>query len=83
MEYREDLEYFYEDGYGYSINYEQACTPLKHIIENFGLGKQFKGKTITPFYNSVFFVYLPDKQYKSLRFLDQKGSFILPILELY
>ncbi|XP_032795585.1 multiple inositol polyphosphate phosphatase 1 [Daphnia magna] len=36
LEYREDLEYFYEDGYGYSINYEQACTPLKHIIENFG-----------------------------------------------
>ena len=35
LEYREDLEYFYEDGYGYPINYQQACTPLKNLFDNF------------------------------------------------
>ncbi|EFX64111.1 hypothetical protein DAPPUDRAFT_327766 [Daphnia pulex] len=40
LEYREDLEYFYEDGYGYQINYEQACAPLKkNIFENFSVSQ--------------------------------------------
>ena len=35
LEYREDLEYYYEDGYGFQINYEQACPPVKDILDNF------------------------------------------------
>ena len=35
MEYREDLEYFYEDGYGHSINYVQACPIVKDVVDHF------------------------------------------------
>ena len=35
LEYREDLEYFYEDGYGFSVNYEQACVPLNDVFKIF------------------------------------------------
>lgn len=37
MEYREDLEYYYEDGYGFPINYEQACPPIKNLYDQFKL----------------------------------------------
>jgi hypothetical protein len=35
LEYREDLEYFYEDGYGHSINYVQACPIVKDVVDHF------------------------------------------------
>jgi multiple inositol-polyphosphate phosphatase/2,3-bisphosphoglycerate 3-phosphatase len=35
MEYREDLEYYWQDGYGFDINYQQACVLMKDVIENF------------------------------------------------
>ena len=35
LEYREDLEYFYEDGYGNEINYVQACPVVKDIVDHF------------------------------------------------
>ena len=35
LEYREDLEYYYEDGYGFPINYVQACPPVKDVYDNF------------------------------------------------
>jgi multiple inositol-polyphosphate phosphatase/2,3-bisphosphoglycerate 3-phosphatase len=35
LEFREDLEYYYEDGYGYPINYEQACPPVKDLYDQF------------------------------------------------
>ena len=35
MEYREDLEYYYEDGYGYEINYKQACPIIKDVHDRF------------------------------------------------
>ncbi len=37
MEYREDLEYYYEDGYGFPINYVQACPPVQDVYEHFRL----------------------------------------------
>ncbi|KAK4014322.1 hypothetical protein OUZ56_026848 [Daphnia magna] len=35
LEYREDLEFYYENGYGFPINYEQACVPLKDVHDSF------------------------------------------------
>jgi len=35
LEYREDLDYYYEDGYGYEINYKQACPIIKDIHDRF------------------------------------------------
>jgi multiple inositol-polyphosphate phosphatase/2,3-bisphosphoglycerate 3-phosphatase len=35
LAYREDLEYFWKDGYGHEINYEQACTPVKDLLDFF------------------------------------------------
>ena len=35
MTFREDLEYFYEDSYGYEINYKQACIMIKDVMEKF------------------------------------------------
>ncbi|XP_076063631.1 multiple inositol polyphosphate phosphatase 1-like [Oratosquilla oratoria] len=35
LEYWQDLKGFYEDGYGHAINYEQACPPLKDLLEHF------------------------------------------------
>lgn len=35
MEYREDLDYYYQDGYGYEINYEQACPIIKDVHDRF------------------------------------------------
>jgi len=35
LEFREDLEYYYEDGYGFPINYEQACPPVKDLYDQF------------------------------------------------
>lgn len=32
MEYYEDLRYYWEYGYGHSINYEQTCDLLKDLI---------------------------------------------------
>ncbi|XP_071450920.1 multiple inositol polyphosphate phosphatase 1 isoform X2 [Hetaerina americana] len=35
MEYNEDLEYYWIDGYGFEINYKQACPPLKDLLDRF------------------------------------------------
>lgn len=35
MEYDEDLDYYWTDGYGYKINYEQACPPVKDFLDHF------------------------------------------------
>lgn len=35
MAYREDLEYFWKDGYGHEVNYEQACVPIQDLLEYF------------------------------------------------
>ncbi|XP_043496791.1 multiple inositol polyphosphate phosphatase 1-like [Polistes fuscatus] len=35
IEYLEDLEYYWIDGYGYKITYEQACVVLKDIFKFF------------------------------------------------
>lgn len=35
MEYDEDLDYYWTDGYGYPINYEQACPPVKDFLDHF------------------------------------------------
>lgn len=35
LEYSEDLKYYYKHGYGHSINYEQACPPIKEMIDHF------------------------------------------------
>lgn len=31
LEYAEDLDYYWIDGYGYKINYEQACPTIKDM----------------------------------------------------
>jgi hypothetical protein len=35
MAYREDLEYFYQDGYGHEINYLQATPPFQDLVSLF------------------------------------------------
>lgn len=35
IEYDEDLEYYWTDGYGFPINYEQACPPVKDFLDHF------------------------------------------------
>merc|ERR1712150_96980 len=35
LEYREDLRYYWQDGYGYRINGAQACVLVKDAIDNF------------------------------------------------
>lgn len=35
LEYTEDLQNYWKDGYGYPLNYEQACPVLKDLITNF------------------------------------------------
>jgi len=35
IEYREDLDYYYEDGYGHEINYQQACPMIKDVHDRF------------------------------------------------
>lgn len=35
MEYWHDLQYYYEDGYGHTINYQSACPPLQDLIQHF------------------------------------------------
>ena len=35
LEYAEDLQNYWKDGYGYPLNYEQACPVLKDLITNF------------------------------------------------
>jgi len=35
MEYHQDIEYYWIDGYGYELTYKQACEPIKDIIKNF------------------------------------------------
>jgi len=78
LEYREDLEYFYEDGYGYQINYEQACVPLKNIFDNFRLGNVRCSIILTFLMFSI-----SDNRLKKVVFPDQKDFFISLILELY
>ena len=34
LEYSEDLEYYWVDGYGYDINHEQACPLLTDMFEH-------------------------------------------------
>ncbi|XP_011170916.1 multiple inositol polyphosphate phosphatase 1 isoform X2 [Solenopsis invicta] len=36
FEYAEDLEFFWIDGYGYPLTYEQACVALKDMFDSFG-----------------------------------------------
>lgn len=40
MEYDEDLDYYWIDGYGFSINYEQACPPVKDFLDHFRAAMQ-------------------------------------------
>ncbi|CAG7786592.1 unnamed protein product [Allacma fusca] len=35
LEYQEDLEDYWQDGYAYPITYEQACMPLVDLVERF------------------------------------------------
>ncbi|BES97755.1 Multiple inositol polyphosphate phosphatase [Nesidiocoris tenuis] len=35
LEYGEDLKYYWRDGYGYRVSYEQACVLTKHIFDYF------------------------------------------------
>ena len=35
IEYQEDLKYYWRDGYGVPINYEQACVVIDDIIQHF------------------------------------------------
>ena len=35
LEYREDLEYYWQDGHAYGINSEQACVLAKDAVDNF------------------------------------------------
>lgn len=36
FEYAEDLEFYWIDGYGYPLTYEQACPALKDMFDFFG-----------------------------------------------
>ena len=35
LEYNEDLEGYWIDGYGFEVTYKQACTTFKDLIESF------------------------------------------------
>lgn len=35
LEFREDLEYFWQDGYGFEINFKPACVLMKDALANF------------------------------------------------
>ena len=35
MEYREDLKYYWKDGYGFKINTQQGCVLIKDAVDNF------------------------------------------------
>ena len=35
IEYQEDLKYYWRDGYGVPINYEQACVVIEDVIQHF------------------------------------------------
>ncbi|XP_059483647.1 multiple inositol polyphosphate phosphatase 1-like isoform X2 [Neocloeon triangulifer] len=35
LEYSSDLKYFWNDGYGYEINHEQACPMIQDMLANF------------------------------------------------
>ena len=35
LEYREDIKYYWKDGYGHTINTEQACVLVKDAVDNF------------------------------------------------
>ena len=35
LEYRQDLEYYWVDGYGHELTYKQACSPLVDVMEQF------------------------------------------------
>lgn len=35
LEYREDLDYYWKDGYGFKINWEQACPPFADALKFF------------------------------------------------
>ncbi|XP_076232027.1 multiple inositol polyphosphate phosphatase 1 [Calliopsis andreniformis] len=39
LEYAEDLEKYWIDGYGYKLNYEQACPALRDMFDFFALDK--------------------------------------------
>lgn len=32
MEYHEDLKYYWVDGYGYNVTYEQACPTFNDML---------------------------------------------------
>lgn len=36
LEYHQDLDYYWIDGYGYEINYKQACPAVNDLINHFG-----------------------------------------------
>jgi len=35
FEYLDDLDYYYKDGYGFEINWKQACNPVVDLISRF------------------------------------------------
>ncbi len=35
LEYREDLEYYWQSGYGYDLSHRQACVLVRNVLENF------------------------------------------------
>ncbi|CAG7833584.1 unnamed protein product [Allacma fusca] len=37
LEYRQDLEYYWVDGYGHELTYKQACAPIGDILDKFNM----------------------------------------------
>lgn len=35
LEYRQDVEYYWIDGYGFKLTYEQACPTIEDIVTKF------------------------------------------------
>ncbi|XP_069164443.1 multiple inositol polyphosphate phosphatase 1 isoform X1 [Procambarus clarkii] len=35
LEYWQDLDYYYTNGYGHAINYEMACPPVQDLLQHF------------------------------------------------
>jgi multiple inositol-polyphosphate phosphatase/2,3-bisphosphoglycerate 3-phosphatase len=35
LEYHQDLDYYWIDGYGYELTYKQACAPVQDVVKNF------------------------------------------------
>ena len=35
LEYHQDLDYYWIDGYGFEITYKQACGPVQDFVESF------------------------------------------------